>query len=243
MAFTAASLRDSSMPRVLAKINQADEHPFTSFITEPAFQAVHAIDLLCDRQLGANQDWRKCTAPDLGADPRFSHLKGGQIILIAENSAQDIHKSVIGEVPGYVLQANYIEALLDDRCFRPIYPLLEVFFTFMGVVVILLIFEIFAHPAASGPSKAKQKANRIIKALCRIFEVFKNFIVPLVISYGFVFLVTGACNVLGIYLGRFIGFWIPLLSIPPVEAFFIWRLHSVPKTVNYTNKAEPAKAG
>jgi len=32
----------------------------------------------------------------------------------------DSHFSVVGEVPGYILQANYVEALLDGRYFRAV---------------------------------------------------------------------------------------------------------------------------
>ncbi|HAT33397.1 MAG TPA: hypothetical protein DCW29_21875 [Janthinobacterium sp.] len=41
------------------------------------------------------------------------------IVLVGETSEDERHLSVIGDVPGFVLHANYIEALLDQRYFNP----------------------------------------------------------------------------------------------------------------------------
>jgi hypothetical protein len=38
---------------------------------------------------------------------------------IVNRLADDGHPSVLGRVPGFILQANYIEALLDQRYFEP----------------------------------------------------------------------------------------------------------------------------
>jgi hypothetical protein len=200
LAYAAAILRDTKLPDVLAKINKADEHPFTSFIPESDFEPVRAIDLLCGRTLSPDENWRTCKAADLRNDPRFSRLKAGQIFLIAENTDEDHHKSVIGELPGYVLQANYLESLLDDRCFRRINPLVEIILTLAGVIVIVILFE-------------------------KITGTF----MALAWGYVFVALIAGLCNMLGMYFGFFIGFWIPLITIPIVEMIFIWRRKTVPK--------------
>lgn len=32
----------------------------------------------------------------------------------------DLHQTVLGKVPGVILQANYIESLLSDRMFKPL---------------------------------------------------------------------------------------------------------------------------
>jgi hypothetical protein len=212
LAYTAATLRDSQLPNVLRRINDADEHPFTSFIPESEFRPIRAIDLLCGRAIGPEEDWRACDSTDVRRDPRFSRLKGGQIVLIAENSDPDQHKSVIGELPGYVLQANYIEALLDDRCFRPICPPLEIVLTLVSVIAIVAIFE---------------KVSRSLVAL--------------LVAYLFVIMIAGLCNVGGMYFGWFIGFWIPLLSIPLVELLFTWRRQSSPKVVREAVRSESSE--
>jgi hypothetical protein len=212
LAYTTATLRDSQLPDVLKKINDADEHPFTSFIPEAEFGPIRAIDILCGGAIRPEEDWRACKSIDVRRDPRFNRLKGGRIVLIAENSDQDQHKSVIGELPGYVLQANYIEALLDDRCFRPIPPLVGIGLTLLGITAIVTIFEKFSHS-----------------------------MVALLIAYLLVIMIAGLCNVGGMYFGRFIGFWIPLLSIPPVELLFTWRKQSAPKVVKDPMHMEPSE--
>jgi hypothetical protein len=40
-----------------------------------------------------------------------------KIVVVGWADPGDVHQSVVGKVPGYLLQANYIEALLDDRYF------------------------------------------------------------------------------------------------------------------------------
>jgi CHASE2 domain-containing sensor protein len=57
----------------------------------------------------------------------------GKIVLIGENFVgMDAHPSVVGKIPGLYLQANYIEALLDDRYYRPA--------TFLDYVMAFLVF-------------------------------------------------------------------------------------------------------
>ncbi|MGH9957400.1 MAG: hypothetical protein ACREBC_09755, partial [Pyrinomonadaceae bacterium] len=51
----------------------------------------------------------------------------------------DRHETVVGNLPGMVLHANYIEALLDERYFKPI-PWLDYIFGFLLFYVIELIW-------------------------------------------------------------------------------------------------------
>lgn len=202
LSFAAATLRDAQVANILRRINKADEHPVTTFIGESDLHPVRAIDLLCGGQIPADADWRTCNPPDVRVDPRFQGLKTGQIILICENSDLDQHKSVIGKIPGYVLQANYMEGLLDDRFFRRIPPVLEIIFILLGVAAIVVIFEYFPN--------------------------FPKSLVALGASYVFVGIVAAVCNLLTMYFGWFIAFWFPLLSIPFIEFIFTLRKQAVP---------------
>jgi len=105
-------------------------HPFTSFIREiPKF---HARQVLCgvDFPENAGPNWdRICQTPRIetstSAQPtgRLTNEEiadeiSGRIVVIGEFSEEDDHDSVIGaDVPGAVLQANYIQSLLDARYF------------------------------------------------------------------------------------------------------------------------------
>jgi hypothetical protein len=78
-------------------------HPYTAFIDEKDFPTVGARKLLDSK-------------PTLGSlEEALRH----RILLIAEHSSTDIHSTLGSEVSGYVLQANYIEGLLDDRVVFP----------------------------------------------------------------------------------------------------------------------------
>jgi CHASE2 domain len=105
-------------------------HPFTSFVREiPQF---HARQVLCgiDFPENAGSDWdHTCKPPEIegtrngqsvGAltDAEIASEIRGQTIVIGELSDEDMHNSVIGEsVPGALLQANYIQSLLEGRYF------------------------------------------------------------------------------------------------------------------------------
>jgi len=104
-------------------------HPFTSFVREiPEF---HARQVLCgvDFPENAGSDWDQiCKTPaiegSIEAQPT-GKLTNEEIareikertIVIGEFTADDTHSSVIGDVSGAVLQANYIQSLLDARYF------------------------------------------------------------------------------------------------------------------------------
>ncbi len=69
----------------------------------------------------------------------------GKIVLIGEiNNDMDVHASVVGKLPGMYMQANYIEALLDDRYFRPI-PVLDYVLGFVILAVLELILVLFGN--------------------------------------------------------------------------------------------------
>ena len=200
LSYQAASRRDPKLGEILKDINDHDEHPFTNFIPETEFEPVHAIDLVCGRALNDEEDWRNCNPPDVADDARFSRLKQGQIILVAENSEKDHFQTVLGEVPGYVLQANYIESLADNRVFRPTPPWLEITLSVCGLLVIILCFEMVS-----------------------------NSLLGLVSAYGAVALIAVICNVAGIYFGSFVGFWLSLVPMPFLEWVFTLKMRSAPE--------------
>jgi hypothetical protein len=105
-------------------------HPFTSFIQEiPKF---HARQVVCgvDFAEDAGPDWHQTCRPprievSLGTPPtgrltneEIAQEISGRTIVIGEFTEDDEHDSVIGAaVPGAMLQANYIQSLLDGRYF------------------------------------------------------------------------------------------------------------------------------
>jgi CHASE2 domain-containing sensor protein len=105
-------LRQSS-PR-LARLIDRHAHPYISFLRTDQLVRVAAGGVACREAAGPGPPCvRRTPAADLEA------LRG-RIVIVGERSRDlDEHRSVVGPVPGYVLQANYVEALLDERYFEP----------------------------------------------------------------------------------------------------------------------------
>jgi CHASE2 domain-containing sensor protein len=76
-----------------------------------------ARDLVCSAP--GDPGWRACE--DAGLSKKLRSLADGRVVIIGEDVTDaDRHDTVVGGLPGYMLQANYIESLLDDRLIRPV---------------------------------------------------------------------------------------------------------------------------
>ena len=101
---------------------RAEENPFTSFIPKERFDPIEASAILGEN--GNSADW---------------HLQ--RRIVVIGDASQDPHNSVVGRVPGVVLQANYIESLLDDRYFTGLSTVPGIIATFVCLLAIGVIFD------------------------------------------------------------------------------------------------------
>jgi len=95
------------------------EHPYTGFLSEEEIPTFSSLDLVCGPQFSSSSDWQHCELSDYKNQTIRNHI----VIIGNSTDDNDIDPSVIGRVPGVVLQANYIESLLDDRFLKPV-PLL-----------------------------------------------------------------------------------------------------------------------
>jgi CHASE2 domain-containing sensor protein len=124
LALEAAKVYDEKLDQKypsLVELIKNKENPYISFLKRADLEAQATYstgDVLC----GSPEARRRlenlsCTAPpraDLG------YLRGRIVIVAEPNADMDSHFSVLGHVPGFILQANYIEALLDQRYFKPV---------------------------------------------------------------------------------------------------------------------------
>jgi CHASE2 domain-containing sensor protein len=98
------------------------QHPYISFLKREDlddYATYPTRDVLCGSKASRERLKTKISCPN-SPRPDIGYLRG-RIVIVAElNLDMDSHFSVIGRVPGYVLQANYIEALLDQRYFGPV---------------------------------------------------------------------------------------------------------------------------
>ena len=121
--------------------------PYVSFVQSGQFDAYNmaARDLVC--KANGPQDWRACSDDEIG--PKIRSLIQGRVVVIGEDFPEvDRHETVVGNLPGYILQANYIESLLDDRLIRPMPALSKVpEILNVDVLVGFLIFFCFEYLA------------------------------------------------------------------------------------------------
>lgn len=127
-----------SRHRRLASFVGRHEHPYISFLQMSDIDNVLAGRLLSadGTSVSSGGSSKEGPATDI---PRMS----GKVILIGEiNWAMDAHQTVMGRMPGVYAQANYVEALLDDRYFRPL-PVVDYLFGFVFLVALELILIIY----------------------------------------------------------------------------------------------------
>jgi CHASE2 domain-containing sensor protein/cellulose biosynthesis protein BcsQ len=107
-----------------------ERHPYTSFLESsqiPSFPASHFLPQAKAEQ-GVGQTSVRNEQKDYQA-------LAGQAVVIGDEARNDMHSSPIGDVPGVVLQANYLEAILDNRYFVPLPAYFDLF---------IILFTIFA---------------------------------------------------------------------------------------------------
>jgi hypothetical protein len=129
LAYFAASTYDSLLPVQprLSALLKSEHHPFSSFIREDQFPTFEALDLVCGTyQTPKDTDWTKCHPGDYG-----KAVLRGHIVVVGERTSEEFRDTEVGRIPGVVLQANYIESLLDDRYFVPVPVELQVLLSFL----------------------------------------------------------------------------------------------------------------
>jgi CHASE2 domain-containing sensor protein len=116
-----------------------DVNPFTSFLNLGQIAPSSAIDLICGQEHARDLDWHNCAPPNGGGD-LLKNLRN-RVVVIGQNDPRDIHNTVVGEVPGVILQANYIESLLDDRYLKPSSLWIQLLISIAWVLVVEYFFD------------------------------------------------------------------------------------------------------
>lgn len=92
-------------------------HPFAALLGPSDYAEHHlfASEILCGQRISPGEDWRLCARALPNSEAIF-----GRVVIVGENIEQmDQHYTVVGRIPGFYLQASYIEAILDDRLYKP----------------------------------------------------------------------------------------------------------------------------
>ena len=148
LALAVAKLYDRDFLQKSKRLQQliaTGEQPFIGFLETEKFKDSHfyASHVMCGIADSKLANWRLCAEGH--ASP--SGLKN-RIVLIGENDPErDEHDSIVDDnrVPGFYLQANYIEALLDDRYYRPGGLVLDLGFSFLFLLGLELILIVYDH--------------------------------------------------------------------------------------------------
>jgi len=114
--------------------------PFVSFIKESRFHTLRALDVLCGER---RSDYRTCDNQPVSAIRRqtVDDALRSRIVLVGYIDSNDQYRTVAGSMPGFLVHANYIEALLDDRV---IYAA-SLWWTLLASLVWFLLIEFVFH--------------------------------------------------------------------------------------------------
>ena len=109
--------------------------PYVSFLKPEQFTVFAAGALLC------GQNYAAATKTDAASRcenaPEALRSLRGKIVVVGASDEGDAYLSPVGEVYGFVLHANYIEALLDQRYFTPASEPVNYLFGFVMFAAIL----------------------------------------------------------------------------------------------------------
>jgi CHASE2 domain-containing sensor protein len=147
LALAAAKAYDDNLlinhPRLDYLFNH-HEHPYISFLREDEFHPITVSEVLAGSEVsgGANATGEQKTFCPTEKPAKNLQKMGGMVVVIGEQSMSDMHQSVVGRLPGYLMQANFIEALLDDRYYRAM-PVLDYAYGFLFLAVLELILILF----------------------------------------------------------------------------------------------------
>ena len=143
LSLATAEQFEQGMPhaRVLDELLSQGNHPFTGFLRE--IPTISATEVLCGKKPWTDPNWENCQGKDLPADDGLQ----SRIVIIGEFGNEiDLHESVIGEISGVVLQANYVESLLDDRYLSPVNKWISLLVNLLWVVIVELCFAYSSSP-------------------------------------------------------------------------------------------------
>src|SRR5579871_5095426 len=129
---------EAEHPR-LAKLLNPVRHPYISFLNLDQYKPYRMTAglVLCGRKVQPGEDATTCPA----SSSELAALNG-KIVVIGEITDQDMKSTVVGRIPGVFLQANFIEALLDDRYYEGS-TLLNYVFGFLFLVLLEGILMFF----------------------------------------------------------------------------------------------------
>jgi CHASE2 domain-containing sensor protein len=154
---------------------QGDGEPLIGFAGPMAWSEAGrhftAGEVICGQKAQTDSDWNNCGQLSIP----ISDVLHQSVVIVGESGAKDIHPSVVGPVEGFYLQANYIEALIDNR-FLVAFPAWASWLIALFLFVFLFVMKLRAPSIAgrwlSPPIRRHDKAI-----------VFMGFVVVIISVY------------------------------------------------------------
>jgi hypothetical protein len=141
--------RVGAVDRYGSTTTSTDIFPYSTFIEEQDLPIVRAIDAICTNP--ASDDWQKLCSLSDWRPLDLSSLFAGKVVLIGlAGFGTDIHKSLIGEVPGVVLQGEYIESLLQNRIYKVIPAPFQILIWVIWLAILFIIPFLVSSPIKAG---------------------------------------------------------------------------------------------
>jgi hypothetical protein len=111
--------------------------PFAHF-RENGFPQSSALEVLCGKC--SSSDWKTYSSQQMRVADS-NKLDPHKIVIVGELREGDAWPTVLGQMPGAILQANYIESLMESRFFRPVLSGFQFAVSLCWFVIIELIFR------------------------------------------------------------------------------------------------------
>lgn len=177
-------------PVLLGRLGNRLESPFISFIRPREFTVVPSTQVLCASTLLTSAARQACTLG--GGGPALENLKG-KIVFVGEfDRDRDWHSGFPEATYGVFLQANYVEAILDDRYFVAAGRWVD----YLAGLLIFLGLKVALHRPKKWETAASIAAVALVTAMAlfigvRIFGVFIDpagstlVIAVMIISWSF----------------------------------------------------------
>ena len=140
LALVAARKFDIDLAQAISPHLEHHDRLVGAFLPLQSFHSLTATQVLCGRQT-TQYDPTACKP-----GPSEDLSLRGKIVVLGEYRDRDTHHSVIGLIPGFLLQANYIESLLDDRYYQEIPQWLDIMLAILCLVLVDVTIEHARNP-------------------------------------------------------------------------------------------------
>jgi CHASE2 domain-containing sensor protein len=160
--------------------------PYTSFLREENLPIFRADDIICS-SVAVDVSRGNCSTIGATALDLKAVITGKVVLLGLAGFGSDVHKSVIGNVPGVVLHANYVESLLQGRVYLPVPIFFQalIWLVWLGILFAIPWFTSRPHWIVCWLLIAIAVPAYLIHLFISWFKYYTPLVFPVVLATGF----------------------------------------------------------